>query len=99
VSNDAAGKRWYDPETFRAARNYVGLVVIAAAAAFVATVVWRSPITGIMVPAILFLGGIGGLVRTYQVWRVEGSWWIWQAAGWLLLLLTLFFLGVPTAVW
>ena len=52
-----------------------------------------------MVPAILFLGGIGGLVRTYQVWRVEGSWWIWQAAGWLLLLLTLFFLGVPTAVW
>jgi hypothetical protein len=37
VSNDAAGKRWYDPETFRAAASYVIVVVIAAAAAFVAT--------------------------------------------------------------
>jgi ABC-type amino acid transport substrate-binding protein len=79
--------------------QFVPLETGKAAAAFVATVVWRSPITGVMVPAILFFGGIGGLVRTYQVWRVEGSWWIWQAAGWLLLLLTLFFLGVPTAVW
>jgi len=91
-------KRWHDPAMLRAAATYVLAVVALAAAAFVVTAVWRSLIAGILVPAILFAGGIGAFVRTYQVWRVEGVWPIWQAAGWILLLLFLVCLGVPFAV-
>jgi hypothetical protein len=82
----------------RAAAVYVGSVIALAAVAFTVTVVYRSLIAGIAVPAILFVGGIGAFVRTYQVWRVEGVWVIWQGAGWVLLLLFLLCLGVPTAV-
>jgi uncharacterized membrane protein YkgB len=91
-------KRWHDPETFRAAARYVGLVILMAAAAFTITVVWRSLLAGILVPGILFGGGIGAFIRTYQVWRADGVWPIWQGAGWILLLLFLVCLGVPFAV-
>ena len=40
-------------------------------------------------PAVLFLGGLGAFIRTYQVWRARGRWWIWQGAGWFLLALML----------
>jgi hypothetical protein len=36
-------------------------------------------------PLILLLGGVVAFVRTYQVWRTRGRWWIWQGAGWFLL--------------
>ena len=36
-------------------------------------------------PTILLIGGIGAFVRTYRVWRSEGTWWGWQGAGWFLL--------------
>ena len=36
-------------------------------------------------PAILAYGGIGAFVRTYRVWRAEGTWWGWQGAGWFLM--------------
>lgn len=51
-------------------------------------------------PLILFLGAIGAFVRTIQVWRGQGRWWIWQGAGWLLLVLMLvvLFLVAPTAL-
>ncbi len=88
-------KRWHDPAQMRAAVKYTLLVIALAGAAFVATAVWRSLLAGILVPGILFAGGIGAFVRTYQVWKVGGVWPIWQAAGWSLLLLSLFFLGVP----
>jgi hypothetical protein len=52
-------------------------------------------LAAILVPGILFAGGIGAFIRTYQVWKVEGVWPIWQAAGWVLLMCSLFFLGVP----
>lgn len=91
-------KRWSDPAMFRAAVTYVGVVIALAGAALLVTVVWRSLIAGILVPAILFLGGIGAFIRTYQVWRAEGVWPIWQGAGWFLLLLFLVCLGVPFAV-
>jgi hypothetical protein len=39
--------------------------------------------------AELLLGGIGAFVRTYRVWRAGGRWWIWQGAGWFLLVLML----------
>jgi hypothetical protein len=40
-------------------------------------------------PLILFLGGVGAFVRTIQIWRASGRWWIWQGAGWFLLALML----------
>jgi hypothetical protein len=91
-------KRWHDPAMFRAAVTYVVSVVAAAGVAFAAAVVWHSLIAGILVPVILFAGGVGALVQTYRVWKAEGVWPIWQGAGWFLLLLTLVCLGVPVAV-
>jgi len=96
--NNDVEKRWRDPAGLRAAAVYVGSVIAVAAIAFIVTVVYRSLIAGIMVPAILFVGGIGAFVRTYQVWRSQGVWVIWQGAGWILLLLFLLCLGVPTSV-
>ena len=96
--NNDVEKRWRDPAGLRAAAVYVGSVIAVAAIAFIVTVVYRSLIAGIMVPAILFVGGIGAFVRTYQVWRGQGVWVIWQGAGWILLLLFLLCLGVPTSV-
>ena len=46
-------------------------------------------VLGIGSPLILLLGGLGAFVRTYQVWRARGRWWIWQGAGWFLLVLML----------
>jgi hypothetical protein len=98
MMNNDVEKRWHDPAGLRAAAVYVGSVIAVAAIAFIVTVVYRSLIAGIMVPAILFVGGIGAFVRTYQVWRGQGVWVIWQGAGWILLLLFLLCLGVPTSV-
>lgn len=91
-------KRWHDPAMVRAAVTYVVSVIALAGVAFACTVVWRSLLAGILVPGILFGGGIGAFIRTYQVWKAEGVWPIWQAAGWFLLLLFLVCLGVPFAV-
>lgn len=38
-------------------------------------------------PVILFGGGVWAFVRTYLVWREEGTWWGWHGAGWFLLTL------------
>ncbi len=91
-------KRWHDPQQFRAAVTYVVVVVVLAGAAFAAAAIWGSLLAAILVPGVLFAGGIGGLLRTYRVWRAEGVWPIWQAAAWSLLLLGLFTLGVPFSV-
>lgn len=91
-------KRWHDPVMVRAAVTYVISVIAVAGVAFTVTVVWRSVVAGVLVPAILFFGGIGAFIQTYRVWRAEGVWPIWQAAGWFLLLLFLVCLGVPFAV-
>ena len=91
-------KRWHDPAMFRAAVTYVVCVVAVAGVAFAAAVAWHSLIAGILVPAILFVGGVGALVQAYRVWKAEGVWPIWQGAGWFLLCLMLVCLGVPVAV-
>ena len=91
-------KRWHDPAMFRAAVKYVLSVIALAGAAFTFSVVWRSVLAGVLVPTILFCGGVGAFVTTYRVWRAEGVWPIWQAAGWFLLLLFLVCLSVPVAV-
>ena len=53
---------------------------------------------GIGSPLILLLGGLGAFVRTYQVWRARGRWWIWQGAGWFLLVLMLVVLTMTVPV-
>ena len=98
VTDNDVEKRWRDPATFRAAARYIGIVVLLAAVALGATAVSGSLFAGIMVPGSLFIGGIGALVRTYQVWRGYGAWRIWHAASWVLLGLSMFFLGVPLSV-
>jgi hypothetical protein len=50
---------------------------------------FQRNVVGIGSPLILLLGGIGAFVRTYRVWRAGGRWWIWQGAGWFLLVLML----------
>jgi len=39
-------------------------------------------------PLILLGGGLWAFLRTYRVWRDEGTWWGWHGAGWFLLTLT-----------
>jgi hypothetical protein len=55
-------------------------------------------VLGIGSPLILLLGGLGAFVRTYQVWRAGGRWWIWQGAGWFLLVLMLAVLTMTVPV-
>lgn len=40
-------------------------------------------------PLILLLAGLWAFLRTYRVWRDEGTWWGWHGAGWFLLTLML----------
>jgi len=48
-------------------------------------------------PVILLAAGLWAFVRTYRVWRDEGTWWGWHGAGWFLLTLMVLTLsmGVP----
>ncbi len=55
-------------------------------------------VLGIGSPLILLVGGLGAFVRTYQVWRAGGRWWIWQGAGWFLLVLMLVVLTMTVPV-
>ncbi|WP_292975160.1 hypothetical protein [Mycobacterium sp.] len=50
-------------------------------------------------PVILLIAGVWAFVRTYRVWRDRGTWWAWQGAGWLLMVLMLVTLsmGAPIA--
>ncbi|TFV55871.1 hypothetical protein E4P42_21260 [Mycobacterium sp. PS03-16] len=96
MTNDVE-KRWNDPPTFRAAVTYVLAVVAVAAVAFA---FYAFPgdhplIPAVLVPVILFVGGVGAFVRTYQAWKTEATWPIWQGAGWFLLALSLMCLAVP----
>ncbi|MGH3726268.1 MAG: hypothetical protein ACRDUS_19340 [Mycobacterium sp.] len=45
------------------------------------------PVVTLVAPLILLAGGIIAFVQTYRVWKRRESWWIWQGAGWFLLLL------------
>ncbi|MFV8054477.1 hypothetical protein [Mycobacterium sp. 48b] len=92
---DDVEKRWHDPEMFRSAVGYVLAVVAVAGVALTFYAFDRSTLSASLVPTILFVGGVGAFVRTYQVWRAEGTWPIWQGAGWFLLALSLMGLAVP----
>jgi hypothetical protein len=41
---------------------------------------------------------VWAFLRTYQVWRARGGWWIWQGAGWFLMLLMLVVLTMTVPV-
>lgn len=90
-------KRWRDPAELRRAVEYGLCVIVVAGVAFTvfAVVDKGSVVLAATVPAILFLGGVGALVKAYRVWRKRGTWPIWQGAGWFLLTLMLVCLSVP----
>ncbi|MBF9315672.1 hypothetical protein [Mycobacteroides chelonae] len=46
-----------------------------------------APMIALASPAVLLIGGIVAFVQTYRSWKRRESWWIWQGAGWFLLLL------------
>jgi hypothetical protein len=98
VTNDVE-KNWHDPPTFHAAVTYVVAVIAVAAVAFAVYAMPgdRSVIAAVLVPVILFAGGVGAFVQTYRVWRAEGTWPIWHGAGWFLFALFLFCLSVPAS--
>lgn len=94
MTNDVE-KRWRDPAAFRAAVRY-GIAVIAVAGVALAVYAFtREAVAAVLVPAILFAGGLGAFIRTYQVWRARGTWPIWQGAGWFLF--ALFLVTLPVA--
>jgi hypothetical protein len=96
MTNDVE-KRWHDPQMFRSAVTYVVCVVVVAGVALAsyAFIGDHSVLSAILVPTVLFVGGVGAFVRTYQVWKVGGTWPIWHGAGWFLLALSLVCLAVP----
>jgi hypothetical protein len=98
MTNDVE-KRWNDPPAFRAAAGYALAVVAVAGLAFAvyAFTARGSVFVASLVPAILLIGGIGAFVKTYQVWKTEGTWPAWQGAGWFLLVLMLVCLSIPGA--
>lgn len=92
-------KRWDRPDAFRAAAIYLGIVVAVAGIAFAVygLTARDSVLVASLVPAILFLGGVGAFVKTYREWKVRGAWVAWQGAGWFLLVLMLVCLSIPGA--
>jgi hypothetical protein len=89
-------KRWNDPPTLRAAAIYLVVIVAGAGLSFLVFGVTRAPMWAVAVPVVLFAGGLGAFVKTYQMWRTERVWPIWHGAGWFLLTLMLVSLSVPT---
>jgi len=98
MTNDVE-KRWHDPAAFRAAVTYVLAVVALAAVAFACYVIpgGKPLLAAILVPVIVFGGGVGAFIQTYRVWKAGGTWVIWQGAGWFLFALFLMCLSVPGA--
>lgn len=96
MTNDVE-KRWNDPNAYRHAVGYVvGVAILAGVwlAVYLATDP-SSDAWGFGVPAILLVGGLGGFVQTYRVFRRGGGWVIWQGAGWFLFILMLASMGLP----
>lgn len=94
---DFVEKRFDKPGAFRAAALYALAVVALAGLAFASYAFGArdSVYSAALVPAFLFLGGVGALVRAYRVWKAGGGWVAWQGVGWFLLLLMLVALAIP----
>jgi hypothetical protein len=96
MTNDVE-KRWNNKTTFRSAALYDAAVVLLAFGWLIICLVADpdSSMWLVGVPACLLLGGIGAFVQTYRVWKSDGSWPVWQGAGWLLFILMLLTLSLP----
>ena len=96
MTNDVE-KRWRDPQAFRSAVRYVVAVVAVAGIcfAFYAIPDDHSLIAAVLVPGVLFAGGVGAFIQTYRIWKSRGTWPIWHGAGWFLFMLFLVCLSVP----
>ncbi|WP_159229754.1 hypothetical protein [Mycolicibacterium vanbaalenii] len=94
---DFVEKRFDRPGTLRPAVLYGAAVIALAgiALAFFAFVARDSVFAAALVPTVLFLGGVGALVRTYREWKGGRGWTAWQGVGWFLLLLMLLTLPIP----
>ena len=94
---DFVEKRFNRPAEYRSAVVYALIVVALAAIAFAVYAFGPrdSVFSAALVPAFLFAGGVGALIRTYREWKAGGGWTAWQGAGWFLLLLMLLTLAVP----
>lgn len=94
---DYAEKRFNGPGEYRAAVLYALAVVALAGIAFAlyASGPRDSVYSAVWVPALLFIGGGGALVRAYREWKAGRPWTAWQGAAWFLLLLMLVALAIP----
>jgi hypothetical protein len=48
-------------------------------------------------PLILLAAGLWAFLRTYRVWKAEGTWWGWHGAGWFLLTLMMMMVSMGVA--
>jgi hypothetical protein len=94
---------------FAALASVAGVTFLVVAAVWVSTCgtadvdtvacgVPQRTLLGLGAPAILLAAAVWAFVRTYRVWRDEGTWWGWQGAGWFLLTVMMLTLtmGFPT---
>jgi hypothetical protein len=92
-----------------AAVRFAVLAAVAGLAFLVVAALWASTCKGAMaidtvacgapqLTILAFGAGCRAFLRTYRIWRDNGTWWAWQGAGWFLLMLMLVTLtmGVPT---
>lgn len=100
MSTNDVEKRWHDPAALHAAARYVVAVIAAAGIGQILLLLigHHSPLWALVIPAILLIGGIGAFIKTYRVWRAEGTWPIWHGAGWFLFTLLLVSLSIPGVV-
>lgn len=48
-------------------------------------------------PVILLAAGLWAFLRTYRVWKANGTWWGWHGAGWFLLTLMIVMVAMGVA--
>ncbi len=48
-------------------------------------------------PLILLTAGLWAFLRTYRVWKAQGTWWGWHGAGWFLFTLMVLMVALGVA--
>jgi hypothetical protein len=48
-------------------------------------------------PVILLAAGLWAFLRTYRVWKANGTWWGWHGAGWFLFTLMVVMVAMGVA--
>lgn len=76
------------PPPIRSAVTYGAVVIGLGLATLVVALLSTDGLRTVLVivaPAVVGVGALGALWRTYRVWRAGGPWQVWQGAGWFLL--------------